>query len=246
MPAQIFVGTAGWSLHSRYAASFPGTGKHLQRYSSTLSAAEINSSFHRPHRPSTYQRWAESVPESFRFSVKLPKTITHERRLVGCDDLIDAFLAEATGLGARLGCLLVQLPPSLAFDGKALRTFVEALRRRIAIPIACEPRHASWFDADADQVLAGLQVARVAADPARVPAAAEPGGWPGLVYYRLHGSPRMYYSDYGDDALQTIASRLAESGRNGVPAWCIFDNTVSSAATGNALTVQSLLRANGK
>jgi uncharacterized protein YecE (DUF72 family) len=241
MPAKIFVGTAGWSLHSRYAASFPGTGNHLQRYSGTLNAGEINSSFHRPHRPSTYQRWAESVPKDFRFSVKLPKTITHEHRLVSCDDLVNAFFAEAASLGPALGCLLVQLPPSLAFGEATLRTFVEALKRRIAVPIACEPRHPSWFEAEADQVLAELQIARVAADPARVERAGEPGGWPGLVYYRLHGSPRMYYSDYGEEALQAIASNLAESSRKGVPSWCIFDNTVSAAATGNALTVQRLV-----
>lgn len=241
MPPNIFVGTAGWSLQARYSASFPAEGTHLERYSRTLNAAEINSSFHRPHRPSTYERWAQSVPTDFRFSVKLPKTITHERRLIDCDDLVEAFLAEAAGLGSRLGCLLVQSPPSLAFDEPVLRLFVHALRQRSPVPIACEPRHASWFEPDADQVLAELKVARVAADPARVEHAAEPGGWPGLVYYRLHGSPRMYYSDYDDDALQSIAKSLAASSKTGVPAWCMFDNTVSAAATGNALAVQSLI-----
>jgi uncharacterized protein YecE (DUF72 family) len=82
MGAKLFVGTAGWSLDRRYAAHFPGAGSHLQRYSGSFNAAEINSSFHRPHRRSTYERWAASVPEDFRFSVKLPKTITHERRLI--------------------------------------------------------------------------------------------------------------------------------------------------------------------
>jgi uncharacterized protein YecE (DUF72 family) len=85
MDAKLLIGTAGWGLDRRYAAHFPEAGSHLERYSRALNAAEINSSFHRPHRRSTYERWAASVPAEFRFSVKLPKTITHERRLVGCE-----------------------------------------------------------------------------------------------------------------------------------------------------------------
>jgi uncharacterized protein YecE (DUF72 family) len=83
MGAKPFVGTAGWSFDRRYAGHFPEAGSQLERYSRSLNAAEINSSFHRPHRRSTYERWPASVPEDLRFSVKLPKTITHERRLVG-------------------------------------------------------------------------------------------------------------------------------------------------------------------
>jgi uncharacterized protein YecE (DUF72 family) len=241
MKGALFIGTAGWSLHSRYAADFPDAGSHLQRYSQSLNAAEINSSFHRPHRPSTYERWAASVPEDFRFSLKLPKTITHERRLVGCEDLIDAFLAEAAGLGHRLGCLLVQLPPSLAYDGKIVPGFFKALRKRTSITVACEPRHASWFEETADRALTKLRVARVAADPARAAGAEAPGGWPGLVYHRLHGSPRMYYSDYSAEFLAALAARLADSAGRAVPSWCMFDNTMSAAATGNALTLRDLL-----
>jgi uncharacterized protein YecE (DUF72 family) len=239
----IRIGTAGWSLHSRYAESFPGSGSHLRRYSGSLNAAEINSSFRRPHRRSTYERWAESVPEDFRFSVKLPKVITHERRLVDTADLIDKFLGETEGLGKRLGCLLVQLPPSLAFEDSTVHGFFTALRKRTSVPLACEPRHATWFEQGAERALRELHVARVAADPARAQGAEEPGGWPGLVYYRLHGSPRMYYSDYGKDTLAELAARLAKSARDGVPAWCIFDNTMSAAATGNALAVRGLLAA---
>ncbi|MBV9393140.1 MAG: DUF72 domain-containing protein [Methylobacteriaceae bacterium] len=241
MDAKFFVGTAGWGVDRRYAAHFPAAGSHLERYSRTLSAAEINSSFHRPHRRSTYERWAESVPEDFRFCVKLPKTITHERRLVGCDSLLDAFVAEVAGLGLKLGCMLVQLPPKLAFDEEVVAAFFSALRERISTALACEPRHATWFEENADRALAGLQVARVAADPPRAPSADAPGGWPGLIYYRLHGSPRIYYSAYGDDVLAKLAATLAASARDGVPAWCMFDNTMSAAATGNALTLQALL-----
>lgn len=232
LPHSPLIGCAGWSLPGSERVHFAGTGSLLERYASRFSAVEINSSFHRPHRVTTYARWSASVPADFRFSVKIPKTITHGLRLQGADILLDTFLTESAGLGDRLGCLLVQLPPSLSFELGVARAFFSALRSRTPAPVACEPRHASWFTAEAEELLIESEVARVAADPARVPAAGEPGGWPGLVYYRLHGSPRIYYSAYEEEYLDALAIRLNAAER---PAWCIFDNTVLGAATRNAL-----------
>ena len=172
------------------------------------------------------------MPEHFRFAVKLPREITHDRRLVDAAAPLEQFLDEIQPLEARLGPLLVQLPPSLAYDAPAAEAFLDLLRNRFGGEVACEPRHASWFEADADVMLCRHRVARVAADPARVPAAAQPGGWPGLAYYRLHGSPRMYYSAYDSGYLDQLATALAT--RQG-PVWCVFDNTASGAAAGNAL-----------
>jgi uncharacterized protein YecE (DUF72 family) len=84
-------------------------------------------------------------------------------------------------------------------------------------------------------------VARVAADPARVPAAALPGGYDGLVYLRLHGSPRIYYSAYPAEWLEPISRTIAEEAARGISTWCIFDNTALGAATTDALTVKSHL-----
>jgi uncharacterized protein YecE (DUF72 family) len=237
----IRVGTAGWTLPRAAQEHFPATGTHLEKYAARFSAAEINSSFYRPHRPSTYARWAESVPAGFRFSIKLPKTITHGQRLRDVDALLDGFLAEAGGLGQRVGCLLVQLPPSLAFDATVAEPFFGALRSRSAVAVACEPRHPTWFEDEAADLLLRHEVARVAADPARVPAAAEPGGWPGLVYHRLHGSPRIYYSAYEAEYLDALAARLRDEAAAGRQVWCIFDNTASGAATADALSLEKRL-----
>lgn len=236
IPATVasYVGCAGWSLPLKDQPRFPADGTHLQRYAAVLPAAEINSSFHRPHRPSTYAGWADAVPEGFRFSVKLPREITHTAKLARAEEPLDRFLGEATALGPTLGCLLVQLPPSLAFDEDTAGAFFRTLRERHAGAIACEPRHPSWFAAPAEALLTESRVARVAADPARVPEAAEPGGWPELVYYRLHGSPRIYYSEYPASYLDTLAASLNEAARRGSSTWCIFDNTASGAATSNA------------
>lgn len=243
---QPLIGCAGWSLPRSERDHFPETGSLLERYASRFPAVEINSSFHRPHRPSTYARWSASVPEGFRFSVKVPKAITHGLRLQGAEILLEMFLTESAGLGERLGCLLVQLPPSLSFEPGVAAAFFEALRSRSPVPVACEPRHASWFTPEAEEILIAFEVARVAADPARVPAAGEPGGWPDLIYFRLHGSPRIYYSAYEEEYLDSLASRLTDHAAAGRPAWCIFDNTVLGAATGNALDLLLKTRTAGQ
>jgi uncharacterized protein YecE (DUF72 family) len=233
----VYVGCAGWSLPRDAQPHFPAEGTHLVRYAGRLPAVEINSSFYRPHRASTYARWAASVPAGFRFSVKVPRAITHERRLIDAEPLLDAFLDGVAALGPALGCLLVQLPPSLALAPAAADAFFAALRARHAGPAVVEPRHASWFGPEAGALLAARQIGQVAADPARVPAAAAPGGWPGTVYYRLHGSPRVYYSAYDAAYLDALAARLraAALAPGAAPPWCVFDNTASGAATANAL-----------
>jgi uncharacterized protein YecE (DUF72 family) len=166
-------------------------------------------------------------------------------KLVDAAPALDPFLAESAGLGDSLALLLVQLPPSLAFDASVAERFFAVLGERTALALACEPRHPSWFEADADALLRHHRVARVAADPARVPAAAVPGGWPRLAYYRLHGSPRMYYSAYSAEYLAHLALRLRSSAAAGAEVWCIFDNTASGAALGDAVRLQDALRAAG-
>jgi len=235
----IRIGTAGWSIASRHAGAFVAQGTHLQRYARRLCCVEINSSFHRPHRRETYERWAASTPAGFRFSVKLPKAITHEARFRDCDPLLERFLSEIAGLGDRLGAILVQTPPSLPFDAGAER-FLAAIAGRSPAPLAIEPRHAGWYAPEATALMAQLDIARVAADPSRIPGDDEPVGRR-LAYFRFHGSPRIYFSDYDQDRLARIADVLLAARREGKAVWCIFDNTAASHALRNALDVDALL-----
>lgn len=231
----LHVGCTGWSIPATSGADFPGKGSHLERYARRFGAVEISSSFYRHHLPRTYARWAATVPADFRFAVKLPRAVTHDARLgaAGFPDL-DRFLAEVAHLGDRLGPLLVQLPPSRAFDAGRVAAFFAALAARTPAAVACEPRHRSWFTGAADALLAEARVARVAADPARVPAAADPGGWPGLVYRRLHGSPVIYRSPYPARALDAYAAALRNEAAT-APVWCFFDNSADGAAPRDAL-----------
>ena len=233
------IGTAGWSIPRDIAGSFPSEGTALERYSARFPAAEINSSFHRPHRISTWERWRDSVPAELRFSVKLSKQITHVRKLVDCAGELDEFVEQAQTLGDKLSVLLVQLPPKLAFDLAVAERFFLDLTGRTSARIACEPRHLSWFDGECDDLLNRLGVARVAADPAICEAAARPGGWRGLSYWRLHGSPVIYRSSYGDRVDMYAAQLAADETARDV--WCIFDNTASSAGAGDALALMKAL-----
>lgn len=229
------IGTAGWATPRAVADRFPAEGSGLQRYAARLTCAELNTTFYRPHKPDTYARWRDSVPPGFRFAVKLRKTITHESRLVDCADALTAFVVEVSSLGDRLGPMLIQLPPSLKFDPPVAETFFADLRAAWTGQVALEPRHASWFEAEPERLLVERQIARVAADPAPHPDAATPGGWSGFAYWRLHGSPRMYFSPYEPDRLDVLAKALRKGPAN---AWCIFDNTASGAAAADALALK--------
>jgi uncharacterized protein YecE (DUF72 family) len=235
----IRIGTAGWAVPRAVAAAFPAEGSGLQRYAARFACAEINTTFYRPHQPKTFARWAETTPPGFRFAVKLPKAISHDARLAGPLDALDAFLEQVACLGDKLGPLLVQLPPGLPFDPEVAARFTDALRERFDGPVAWEPRHPSWFEPEPDALLRAHRIARVAADPAKVPAAAVPGGWPGLAYWRWHGSPRMYWSSYEPEVLDALADRLKAS--PAAEAWCVFDNTTSGAAAANALSLAERL-----
>lgn len=233
----IYIGCAGWSVGREQAAGFPVEGTHLQRYSSRLNGVEINSSFYRPHRYQTYARWAESVPETFRFCVKVPKRITHELRLVNCEQLLDEFLGQCCGLGKRLGSLLVQLPPSLAFDDAIAKSFFRALKEQYCATVILEPRHESWVAATA--LLMEYRITQAAVDPSRISTDSSPAGAPDVQYWRLHGSPRIYYSAYDQPCLKRLANQLRVAAAEGVTVWCIFDNTASGAALRNALELST-------
>ena len=229
----VRIGTAGWSIPRAAAPRFESPGTHLQRYSRRLNCAEINSSFYRPHAATTYAKWRASTPPDFRFAVKIPRTISHERKLREAQEPFVAFLAQTDGLADKRGPLLLQLPPSLSFDGAVVTAFLHGVRAVYDGPIVCEPRHATWFAPAATSLLERHTVSRVAADPATVPDAAHPGGWPRVAYFRLHGSPRTYWSRYDTHAIMTLAATIGGIS-SAEQLWCVFDNTASGAAIENA------------
>lgn len=223
------VATAAWSISKSVADRFPSGGTSLSRYATVLKGVEINSTFYRHHRSSTYARWADSVPDDFRFAVKMPKTITHEQRLHNIAPLFSSFLEEISPLDGRLGPLLCQLPPSLPFDANLGNTAFAEMRAGYGGRIAIEVRHKSWATAEAFDMLEHYAVDRVLADPAPVWQKSDFTESP--FYVRLHGKPKVYYSSYGEEEIHAFMKLLAAD------SWCVFDNTASGAAIENALTM---------
>lgn len=236
--SRALIGTAGWTIPRAHAEQVPPGPSALARYAQVFSLLEINSSFWRRHQPKTWVRWAATVPARFVFAVKLPRVLTHVDGLRIDAAVLDDFFADVAGLGEKLGPLLVQLPPSLAYEPRRARAFFSALRARHRGDLVCEPRHESWFAPKADALLASLEIARVAADPPRAATGAAPGGHRALAYFRLHGSPAMYRTPYGPERCAALAEAIRrERGR----VFCVFDNTASGAALGDALLLRALL-----
>lgn len=107
------IATAAWSIPKMVADRFPRQGSGLTRYASVFDGVEINSTFYRRHKPSTFAHWADSVPDNFRFSVKIPKEITHVRAMKDIGGSFDLFLEDISPLGGKRGPLLCQLSRSI-------------------------------------------------------------------------------------------------------------------------------------
>jgi uncharacterized protein YecE (DUF72 family) len=247
---KFHVGTAGWTVPKQHMPLFSQLTKgtklpHLHCYANRLSCVEINSSFHRPHRRATWERWAAMTPPDFRFAVKAPKAVTHIAELVNTENALSEFFNAVAALGNKLGPVLIQLPPKLPFDESLTKNFFITLRELHRGDVVLEPRHPSWFSASVDTLLQSFQIARVAADPPKgSELAAQPGGWPGLCYWRLHGTPRTYYSQYDNHWLRDFAERLflLERRLGSKELWVIFDNTVLGHATANAVWLEDALQ----
>ena len=183
----FFIGTAGWTIPKQHLPLFPTSPdalkpSHLALYATQFRCVEINSSFHRPHRRSTWESWAATTPGGFRFAVKAPKTITHIAKLVNTGPaLLDFFnAANAPRRQTRPGPR--PTPAKARLRRRPRPRFFTTLRELHTGPVVLEPRHATWFTSPVDRLLRSFEVARVAADPPKAAdLAAQPGGWPGLA-----------------------------------------------------------------
>ncbi len=240
--ASFFVGTAGWSIPALAADSFESEGSHLERYSRMFNCVEINSSFYREHKPSTYAKWAQSTPEDFRFSVKLLRYFTQEKRLKETGTRLEEILFGFSQLQEKWGALLVQLPPSLEFESLVADVFFAALRKLFKGLIVVEPRHKSWASERALHLLAAHQINKVLADP-------EPCFVSRLrrqkvektIYFRLHGTPDIYKSRYGAEVIERIAIQIKKGLAEGKDVWCTFDNTTFGFGALNAFEIKKTL-----
>ncbi len=226
----IYTGTAAWSIPKIAAEHFPEVGTHLERYSKILNAVEINTTFYKDHLPKSFRKWAESTPADFRFSVKLNKRFTHECGLsVDIADL-SANLEGISELGEKWRVLLVQFPKSQNFNETLMDRFYKTIRDHFNGVIALEARNLTWMSEESIKLMKKYNVSKVIADPEVCPNFIESE----ISYYRLHGSPEIYKSDYPQSYLDNLYEEMKKLDKE---VWCIFDNTTFGYATQNAVTI---------
>lgn len=226
----IYAGTAGWTVPKIAADSFPEEGTHLDKYAKVLNAVEINSSFYRDHQSKTYKKWADSTPENFKFSVKLNKRFTHSKDFeFDPEDLLEC-LDGIKGLGEKWGVLLIQFSAGKKFNYKQANLLYKTIRKKFKGPMVLEARNTGWLSDESLELIKKYNISKVTADPEKCP-----GDVPGEIkYYRLHGSPLIYKSDYDQEYLEEL---FVEMSAHDGDVWCIFDNTQFGHATNNAVTI---------
>lgn len=201
---RVFCGTSGFSYAPWKGVFYPEklpAAQMLAYYAGRLPTVEINNTFYRMPKAEQLEAWAAQTPATFRFALKSPRRITHERRLAGADDAVQALFTTAASLGERLGPILFQLPPFQKKDVPRLEAFLQALRSvaPTARP-AFEFRHASWFGDDTYEALRAGHAALCLAD-------AEELATP-IVATASWGYLRLRREDYDEAALAAWAERL--------------------------------------
>jgi uncharacterized protein YecE (DUF72 family) len=234
----IRIGTSGWTYKHWQGIFYPAglsKSKWLEYYSRHFGTVELNASFYRLPKRETFQNWKARTPDDFLWSVKASKFITHTRRLDNCAEPLDRLYGISAGLGEKLGVILFQLPPSLAYNEKTLREFCKTLNPRIRHTI--EVRHPSWINDQAFSLLSEFNIALCIADTA--------GRYPSceaitsdFVYIRLHGSQKLYASEYSEEELRNWAEKVHEWNRD---TFVYFDNDFEGHAVNNAGRLKELL-----
>jgi uncharacterized protein YecE (DUF72 family) len=260
---QTRIGISGWTYPPWRGVFYPAGLPHrreLEFAASHVGSIEINGTFYALQRPDSFRAWAEQTPESFVFSVKGGRFITHLKKLRDVDTALANFFASGVlALGPKLGPLLWQLPPNLGYDADRLAGFLSLLPRTTSSAAELATRHDSrvedraWVTTDTDRpVRHALEVRHASyqtpafldlmrAQDVAVVTADTAGKWP-LVeepttdfrYVRLHGAEELYTSGYTDDALDSWAAKVRSWGQDG-DVFVYFDNDVKVRAPFDAM-----------
>ncbi|HUW51288.1 MAG TPA: DUF72 domain-containing protein [Sulfuricella sp.] len=241
MSGRAFIGTSGWN-YPEWRDSFYGgipARDWLGFYARHFDAVEVNATFYRHQRRSTFEHWREQTPANFVFAIKGHRYLTHVKRLAEAEQSLATSREAAAGLGNKLAVVLWQTPRSLHKDLARLERFAQALSAWPEVRHVLEFRHASWFDAEVAGCLRGHRLANCLSDAV---------DWPlwdavttDLVYVRLHGHARTYASAYGDGELGDWAGRIRVWLAEGRNVHVYFDNTAAGAALHNALRLKEML-----
>jgi uncharacterized protein YecE (DUF72 family) len=238
----IHIGTCGWSydhwtdvLYPRHAHS----RDRLRYYAHTFDTVELNASFYRWPRPTTFRSWRHRLPDTFRLSVKAPRGLTHAKKLYAPETWTERIAASWHELADKRAVLLVQLGPGHARDDARLQYFLESLPPWIRTSV--EFRHPSWNHERVFGLLEDHVSAYCVMSGAGLPCvlrATAP-----FVYVRLHGPDphHLYAGSYSHADLAWWADRLHEWAHAGRDVFAYFNNDGYGNAVRNALTLRQMV-----
>lgn len=239
--AELYIGTSGWSYRHWLDCFYRDTPQKcwLRFYADHFDAVEINGTFYRLQRPSTFEKWRDETPETFRFAMKANHYLTHNKKLKDPENPVLTEKRHTEALNGKLAAVLWQLPRRFKKNLPRLDGFIDALKLWPETRHVIEFRHASWFDDETADLLAAAGIAVCLSDAA---------DWPlwdrvttDLVYIRLHGRPCTYASPYSETELTRWADKIAEWRRQHTCVHVYFDNDAVCAAIRNAKSLKRLM-----
>ena len=241
----VWVGTSGWQYADWRGRFYPqGLPQRLwlEHYAEAFATVEVNNAFYRLPERSTFQQWQARTPDDFAVAVKMSRYLTHLRRLRDPDEPVQRFLGRATALGAKLGPVLVQLPPNLPVDLAALDAVLAAFPADVRVVV--EPRHPSWWTAPARDILIAHRAALAWADRRGRPVAPL---WrtADFGYVRFHEGTARPRPRYGARALDSWLTRIGDTYGDGEPVYAYFNNDHGAAAIHDAVAFARLARRRG-
>lgn len=236
----VHIGCSGW-FYSHWRGIFyppqePTTKLWFAYYANVFQTVELNAPFYRWPKPVTVRRWKREAPQGFLYTVKVNQTITHERRLVRTQKLVESFYEIAAVLKEKMGCFLFQFPPSYRYTPSRLKSLIQQLDPTHRTVV--EFRHKSWWRKSVYRAFAERGLIFCAVSAPRLPEEFPPNQ--DIIYLRLSGKTRWYLHDYSTEELTAWADRIVASGAKEV--WVYFNNDRQGYAIKNALGLRRLLR----
>jgi uncharacterized protein YecE (DUF72 family) len=233
----IVVGTSGWQYRHWRDRFYPkglAQARWLEHFAQCFATVEINNAFYRLPERSTFEAWHRRTPDDFCFAVKMSRYLTHIKRLREPAEPVQRFLDRATGLGSKLGPVLLQLPPSLTADAGLIRDVLERFPAKVRV--AVEPRHASWWTDEIQRVFKDHDAALCWADRKGRPIAPlwRTADW---GYVRLHEGRAQPRPRYGRTALESWVDRIADAFGDRARVYVYFNNDGGGAAVIDAATL---------
>lgn len=236
------VGTSGWS-YAEWVGPFypPGTkeGEMLRIASRVFNTLEINTSFYHVPRVNTVKRWVDQVPENFVFSAKVPRIVTHKKKLEDVGRITEAYLGVMSHLGKHLGPLLIQLPPKLGRDDYLLESYLSQLPQGYRYVV--EFRNPSWLEPGVFKLLERYSVAYCIVDEPLLPFQVEITSDIAYVRFHGHGKRPWYNYNYSDEELKDRAEKLLDITGSTSETFVYFNNHFRGRAALNALTMLEIM-----